>query len=213
MLSALPASIETGPAIRFTDASNYLMVSPNLANSALDVRLTVAGTPTTLASVLVNFKLNQWYTLRLGATSVGQWAAWYCMGLVGDMVPIGDGFNSSLASGTLSSGYAGLVDYNSGSSPVTRSFDNFSAWTPNPQNVTAASGAVILDHESIARSDGTRPPEFTGSYLKCPPAGREDRTHRLAVKLRRNDIDTLPDANISDGQRVDVTAIPRVALL
>ena len=41
----------------------------------------------------------------------------------------------------------------------------------------------------------------------------QDRTHRLAVKMRRADIDTSADANVADGQRVDVTVTPRVILL
>lgn len=71
---------------------------------------------------------------------------------------------------------------------------------------------MILDDDSIARSDGTRPPHFEGHYLTCPPAGREDRTHRLAVKMRRADVDTAPDTQIADSQRVDITVTPRVVL-
>ena len=115
--------------------------------------------------------------------------------------------------GALASGKCGLYDAYTSATASTRNYDDFNTTAPTTQHVIDASGAVILGDDSIARSDGTRPPSFEGSYLTVPPAGREDRTHRLAVKMRRSDVNTAPDANIADSQRVDVTVTPRVVLL
>ena len=115
--------------------------------------------------------------------------------------------------GTLASGKCGLYDAYTSATASTRNYDDFQTTTPSATHVIDASGAVVLGDDSIARSDGTRPPSFEGSYLTVPPAGREDRTHRLAVKMRRSDVDIAPDANITDSQRVDVTVTPRVVLL
>lgn len=115
--------------------------------------------------------------------------------------------------GTLASGKCGLYDAYTSAVANTRNYDDFQTTTPSATHVIDASGAVVLGDDSIARSDGTRPPSFEGSYLTVPPAGREDRTHRLAVKMRRSDVDIAPDADITDSQRVDVTVTPRVVLL
>lgn len=115
--------------------------------------------------------------------------------------------------GTLASGKCGLYDAYTQAVASTRNYDDFQTTTPSATHVIDASGAVVLGDDSIARSDGTRPPSFEGSYLTVPPAGREDRTHRLAVKMRRSDVDIAPDADITDSQRVDVTVTPRVVLL
>ena len=115
--------------------------------------------------------------------------------------------------GTLASGKCGLYDAYTPATANTRNYDDFQTTTPSATHVIDASGAVVLGDDSIARSDGTRPPSFEGSYLTVPPAGREDRTHRLAVKMRRSDVDIAPDADITDSQRVDVTVTPRVVLL
>lgn len=121
------------------------------------------------------------------------------------------------SAGALASGKCGLFDVQTTATSITRNYDDFRAGgtsaSADYQHVVDASGAVVLDHESVQRSDGTRPPEFEGAYLTCPPAGREDRTHRLAVKMRRADVDNGTDADIADGQRVDVTVTPRVVLL
>jgi len=127
---------------------------------------------------------------------------------------LSSGSDPDLATGgTLASGKCGLYDAYTSATASTRNYDDFQTTTPSATHVIDASGAVVLGDDSIARSDGTRPPSFEGSYLTVPPAGREDRTHRLAVKMRRADIDTSADANVADGQRVDVTVTPRVILL
>lgn len=197
-----------GVLARYVDTSNYLYGAITRTAGAtskvtLDVVEVIAGTATTLYSSADMRRLTSTViTLVAGA---GEWIA------AVDSTVYASGYRSSLDSGgTLATGKIGIYDSGSGS---THTFDNFASWTPTTQHVIAASGAVILDHESIARSDGTRPPTFEGNYLTCPPAGRESRTHRLAVKLRRLNVDGLPNANIADNQRVDVTVTPRVALL
>lgn len=133
------------------------------------------------------------------------------------MLVLSGSYGEFVTGGALDDGKVGIFDVQTTSASITRNYDNFrssglSAAT-DYQHVVDADGAVIIDHESVRRSDGTRPPEFEGSYLTVPPAGREDRTHLLAVKMRRNDVDVTTDDNIADNQRLDVTVTPRVVLL
>lgn len=133
------------------------------------------------------------------------------------MLALSGSYGEFVTGGALDDGKVGIFDVQTTSASITRNYDNFrssglSAAT-DYQHVVDADGAVIIDHESVRRSDGTRPPEFEGSYLTVPPAGREDRTHLLAVKMRRNDVDVTTDDNIADNQRLDVTVTPRVVLL
>ena len=148
------------------------------------------------------------YPLRLELDADGSYR-----GYAGGVLYLSGSDPDLATGGTLASGKCGLHDAYTSATANTRNYDDFQTTTPSATHVIDASGAVVLGDDSIARSDGTRPPSFTGSYLTVPPAGREDRTHRLAVKMRRSDVDIAPDANIGDSQRVDVTVTPRVVLL
>lgn len=231
-MSAPPAgsNIFAGVAARVVDINNWVRAGVTRSSISNTVYLNpfvekrVAGTVTSLYTVGQNpvdytkfgqFIANTWYSIALTIDANGVWAFWLTtQGSAYRLIATGR--DADLATGgTLASGRFGITETFSYafSSGGTREFDNFSAWTPDAQRTVLASGAVILNDRSIARSDGTRPADFTGSYLKCPPAGRENRTHRLAVKMRRNDVDALPDDQIADNQRVDVSVTPRVVLL
>lgn len=181
--------------------------------STLALLKNVSGTITALQEEESAFYgvTNYWYKLQLDVAANGTYVT-YINGLQWRT-----GYDADLATGgALDDGKCGIYDAWTDSASCTRYYNNYLAMTPSSTattHVVDASGAVILGSDSIARADGTRPPQFEGSYLTCPPAGREDRTHRLAVKMRRADVDTSADANIADGQRVDVTVTPRVVLL
>lgn len=71
----------------------------------------------------------------------------------------------------------------------------------------------VVQRENAAGDRWGRAPQFDGEYATCPPAGPDNRTFRGAVKLRRLDVDTQADANVTDSCRVDVSATPRVLLV
>ena len=194
---------------RYVDASNYLAAYFEVIGAGraqLNVVKVVAGVSTTLGTVE---DLTTQQAISLIVTAAGGWSL---KNSVGDVLLSGS--DSVLATGgALASGRIGLYDYNSTATAATRIYDNFNVSTPDIQHVISASQAVVADHESIRRTDGARPPIVTGRYLTCPPAGREGRTHRMAIKLRRNDVDLLTDDQMADLQRVDVTVTPRTALL
>ena len=198
---------------RYSDTNNWValvLVNVGLEVPSLSLYKKKSGTVSRVAwwnSVLFDTK-NYTHLLRLDLGVDGFYRTYWGGTL------LSSGSDPDLATGgALASGKCGLYDAYTSSSASTRNYDDFQTITPTTQHVIDASGAVVLGDDSIARSDGTRPPSFTGSYLTVPPAGREDRTHRLAVKMRRSDVDIAPDANIGDSQRVDVTVTPRVVLL
>jgi len=204
---------------RYTDANNWIALALTYRDPvdyfepsgwSLSLFKKKAGTVTEVAWwISSNFgTLNYAHLLRLELGADGSYRTYWGGTL------LSSGSDPDLATGgTLASGKCGLYDAYTLGTASTRNYDDFNTTAPTTQHVIDASGAVILGDDSIARSDGTRPPSFEGSYLTVPPAGREDRTHRLAVKMRRSDVDIAPDANIGDSQRVDVTVTPRVVLL
>lgn len=198
---------------RYSDTNNWValvLVSVGLEVPSLSLYKKKSGTVSRVAwwnSGLFDTK-NYTHLLRLDLGVDGFYRTYWGGTL------LSSGSDPDLATGgALASGKCGLYDAYTSSSANTRNYDDFQTTTPSATHVIDASGAVVLGDDSIARSDGTRPPSFEGSYLTVPPAGREDRTHRLAVKMRRSDVDIAPDANIGDSQRVDVTVTPRVVLL
>lgn len=198
---------------RYSDTNNWValvLVSVGLEVPSLSLYKKKSGTVSRVAwwnSSLFDTK-NYTHLLRLDLGVDGFYRTYWGGTL------LSSGSDPDLATGgALASGKCGLYDAYTSATASTRNYDDFQTTTPSATHVIDASGAVVLGDDSIARSDGTRPPSFEGSYLTVPPAGREDRTHRLAVKMRRSDVDIAPDANIGDSQRVDVTVTPRVVLL
>ena len=203
---------------RYTDANNWIALALTYRDPvdyfepsgwSLSLFKKKAGTVTEVAWWISSNcgSLNYAHLFRLELGADGSYRTYWGGTL------FSSGSDPDLATGTLASGKCGLYDAYTSATASTRNYDDFQTTTPSATHVIDASGAVVLGDDSIARSDGTRPPSFEGSYLTVPPAGREDRTHRLAVKMRRSDVDTAPDADIGDSQRVDVTVTPRVVLL
>lgn len=214
--SASTAERRFGLLARYSDTNNWVALTLSSSSiSPMDVGLVLlkkkAGTVSFVATTgyRPTFNVpNVAYPLRLELDADGSYR-----GYAGAVLYLSGSDPDLATGGTLASGKCGLYDAYTSATANTRNYDDFQTTTPLATHVIDASGAVVLGDDSIARSDGTRPPSFEGSYLTVPPAGREDRTHRLAVKMRRSDVDIVPDANIGDSQRVDVTVTPRVVLL
>ena len=103
-----------------------------------------------------------------------------------------------------------------GALATTRYYDNFSVSVPAAEPIVIHSGQSLeirYDGQAL-REDSTGTywgptPSYRGSRFLVPCAGTEDRTTRIAVKARRNDIDTSADDQIADATAVAVAYTPR----
>ena len=110
-----------------------------------------------------------------------------------------------------------FADLNTGSTPSTRNYDNFAVWSPGADAACFSGQSMRFLHNKMQRENaaGTkwgRVPMTDGDHLRIPPAGREDRLFRMAVRARRTDIVEMPDGNLTDATRADLVVTPRVLL-
>lgn len=81
-----------------------------------------------------------------------------------------------------------------------------------------ASQSIEFRWDDTIREDSTgtywgSPQEYRGAPFFLPPAGDENRTSRLAVMMRRKDIYTVGEPNVTDNQTVEVRYTPRYLYL
>lgn len=117
-----------------------------------------------------------------------------------------------------SSGPWALYDTNGGASAVIRTYDNYRLFPAQGADAAVFSGQSLefRSHgpEPVLREDATgvywgRPPQARGGRLWLPPAGDGDRTSRVAVMARRNDIETMGNDSVTDGLQAQVKYRPR----
>jgi hypothetical protein len=147
--------------------------------------------------------------MKLWAAANGSWAA-EC----GDVKLSGQ--DDDLATGgTLATGKVGLYDAMTSASSATRDVDDFYLMATDPPGVVCYSGKRIE-----FRSDGVERQDASGSYYGPPsmvrggnlylaPAGDSGRINRIAIRMRRNDIETEPDTNVTDRHTVEVLVTER----
>lgn len=204
---------------RYVDANNYLRVEMG-AGRTLEVLKIVAGAGTTLAAVSlpevpITGYANDWWTIRLLVDASGLYAATaFPKGSApSDWLLVGS--DSVLATGgVLASGKAGFRDYSPTATAVTRSYDNFFAAVPSVDAVAFSGRSAEINSQAAVRQDSTGTyygpvASYRGARFFLPPAGDESRTSRIIGKLRRNDIDTMPDDQIADSTTVTVHYTPR----
>jgi hypothetical protein len=209
-----------GLVARYVDSSNYLtaIVLPQDNTTGIAVQKNIAGAFTDLVYELppgISPSVAQWYTVKIAADTNGNWALYFGERGAPLITPAFTGYDSVLATGgTLASGKTGILDGHTSSGASTRNFDNFQAWVPESRVVAYSGQSAEIRHDSAIREDSTGTywgpiPEYRGSRFYLPPAGDENRTSRIAVKARRNDIDAGPDSNIADSTTVQVNFVPR----
>lgn len=127
-----------------------------------------------------------------------------------------EGFSPTLASnGTLATGRVGFYDEWPTATAADRSYYLFSAFSnPSPPLVCYSGRSIITAHDRCERYDSTgtfvsTPPRVIGSRLFIPPAGDRGEAVRIVTKLRRVNIDVLPDSNVADSHQVSVRYRPR----
>lgn len=162
--------------------------------------------------------VNQRQTLRLAADTWGRW--WLYVARVGTLRLALSGKDPALATGgALASGTVGIYDRCvtlNGVFTGLRFYDNFGAWVPTTNFVlNASSQARFTSTGSGAQRLGTAAtyfgdmPNFRGGRFLVPAAGDENRSSRILVKAYRNDIETEPSDQVTDGTSAICTLTPR----
>lgn len=210
MLGALAAGHLTyngGILLRYVDSSNYLYAVAASPDQVIVIKV-IAGVSTALFSGIVPAGLK---TIRMEISAAGYWRLW--VGSPGQDLPdasVASGTDSALAtSGTLASGKSGLFDFGGALTP--RVWDNFIASTPpSADAVMFTSQSLEFRTQSVEREDASGTyfgpvQTYRGGDFMLPPAGDKNRRSRVAVKLRRNDVETtVDDGSFSDTVSISV---------
>lgn len=218
--SAYSGGLSQAVIARWTDSSNFLRagITAGRTGPLQDVFITkvVAGAATILFEhdSSLNYPVNTWTTIRLVISATGQWLLFvYPQGTT--PVLVGGGADTDLATGgTLATGKPGFLDINNAATACTRNYDNFATWAPVLDAVAFSGQAAEFRSADAVRYDSTgvytgRPPINGGARFFLPPAGDQNRTTRIAARLRRNDISFEVDDQIADNQELKVLATPR----
>ncbi len=209
-----------GVVARYTGTTNYVVaqLDPEPIDSLyLRIITVVAGASTTIAiNTDTNLDNNVWYALRLIVYSTGGCVA-QLLDVNGNVLRQAVGNSTALATGgALASGKPGIYDYQPFANAATRYYDDFYAATPAAEPIVVnANQSVEFRHDGVLREDaaGTvygQPPSYRGGPCFIPPAGDQNRTARILVKARANDIDVdIDDAVPNFSTTVEVRYRPR----
>jgi ligand-binding SRPBCC domain-containing protein len=220
-----------GVVARYVDSSNFVVAyfQPTTTNhAAIYAYKVIAGAATMLGGVdAYGFYADRWRKIRLEVDAVGQWSVAVSTSLpvesngdFGTFYQVLSGQDSAVDA--LAAGQAGIFDHNTTATASFRGYDEFMLSAPPAGETLGAmfSGqSMRFSHDRAERenSAGTRwgaAPNFIGQHLLIPPAGRGDRTSRIAVLSRRYDIDGgQPSDGLSDAMTATLTVTPRVLLL
>ena len=205
------SSLQSFLMFRRVNATNYGYVAVGDYNDGQGTReriylgAVVGGTPVTLGMAYVPQFENQWWSLRVAVTPIGYIFAW--------LFPLGSALPpdptvlrydpTRFATGqALASGKVGIGDQNSGTTAVTRYYNNFLAWTPDDDAVIFADKSAELRFDGMYREapGGTHyAPMSTvlGDLLRLPPSGMESRTTEIFLKPSFGDLDKASDSQLT----------------
>lgn len=201
-----------GVVARWTDSSNYLRAYVSSGNY-LTIEKVVAGTVTTLATGVLGyaggeFTLAPGWVVRLTVYQSGRWVAAVLSASSGATYTTLSGSDAVLATGgTLQTGKPGIIDQAGGGS---RFFDDFFHSVPAAEPIALYSGRTAeFRFDGAIRQDASGtyagpPPAYRGARCLLPPAGDQNRSARLAVKARRNNVDEAADSSITDNTKLEV---------
>lgn len=198
-------AMEQAVIARWTDASNHLRLRlvPAGNSGTLYLETLVAGVTTVLGSTAVSTVGGAWLTLRLIAFASGRTIG-TLLDASGATITELQALATSLASGALASGLTGFADRKTTTGSADRYYDNFYAGTPAPEPLIINSGKclqITSDGDYRQSADGASYGEVIsrGSRLFIPPAGPANRTSRITVRATRNDLTTMADTSVADG--------------
>lgn len=202
---------------RYIDTNNWVRLSfepmDNVGgHTTLKVQKRVAGAVVTLGTY--DFGKNLFPSqfgivgyLTFSVDASGSWGASYSLG----GPPLIKGQHPDLATGgALAKGKIGMYDGWRAAEANTRYFDLFNATT-----APVIGRVCFASKRAEVRSDTTERQDSTGTYYGPPSSYRGGRFYvpvgnsRLAVKMRRNDVDQEADAKVTDNQGIEVKIAER----
>lgn len=222
MVSAFSSADFQGLLMRYVDTSNFLILIAKLDGGFVYIYAIkrVAGANTTLISSFWPGSVfaGTWYTIKTQVTAAGTLSVLFGP-QGGPLTQVGATTDSVLATGgALDDGKAGIYDFHPSATAVTRTYDNIATYAPAVDAAIFSGRSARFLHNTALRENaaGTsegRVPAFEGRHLTTPPATRANRTSRLVVKARRQDVDSgLPDSGLTDQLTASLTVTPRVIL-
>lgn len=183
----------SGVIAHFTDNDNFVAA----VRSALGVvRLykVATATPTLVASVNLSEGTTTTQTLTLQIRSSGAWT----VTLAGQVVA--SGTDAAFASGTLSAGKSGLIDWNPYAEAKTRTYSNFTVTIPSPEDAAAHPSQDLEFRDDTAIRESA-----AGDYYSIPggatitnppmavPSGSEVLANRALILASRFNPDLAAD--------------------
>jgi len=223
-VASLLENYRRGSFIRYRDANNWLMAVLTTRHSGMSgpinfgllVLMSVGGVISELAKpspVGNNSQSDQLvsYRVELQADNTGLWRAWAGPAGSSNLSLIASGQDPNLATGgPLASGWYGYYDAWTSATACTRTFDKVAV------SASSEAGRVCYASKKLEiRADTTERQDATGTYYGPPTSYRGARFYvptgssRLALKLRRNDVDSEPDAAVTDSQGTEVKIAER----
>lgn len=213
-LSALVAGAVGGVVARYVSTTDNLRAWVGLSDGVPAVVLTNGAFALLGRATLLSLSLTEWVTVRL-VVSGNRAYVWVFPKGGAASAPV---IQRDVTGFVSASGNPGLADNQAGAAACTRSYDNFLAFAPVADAVCFANQSIEFRSDDTVREDSSgvyygRPREYRGAPFFLPPAGDENRASRIPVMLRRNDIYTTSEANVTDAQQVEVRYVPRYLYL
>lgn len=180
-----------------------------IKNGSEEVESATAYTGVGVTASNTSITSNQDVTVTLGVSSSGSWTASAgSASLVGTSTLLATG-------GALATGKVGLYDAYTVGTSGTRKVDSFAVLGLEATPIVCYAGKRIeFRSDGVERQDSSgtyygQPSMVRGGNLYLAPAGDSGRINRLAVRMRRNDVEAEPDENVTDKHSVEVLVTER----
>ena len=220
--SAVPTSQTYGGGITFrgVDLNNFaaLELLPWASGVVLSYRSVIGGAMNAFYNVPLPSSfaaVDTWFTLRVAAGASGVLLGWIAPQGSALGAPVISVFDPTLATGgVLASGEVGFFDHKWDAVAATRNYDNFWAASTVEDSVVFSGRSAEIRHDSAIRQDSTGTyyglvNSYRGDRFYLPSAGSQNRTSRILIKARRNDINMAADDRIADSTTATVHYTPR----
>ena len=207
-----------GVAARVSGADRVLAIVGQTSASVTQayVEMKIGGATTILLNTtnISAVAADTWMTVKLMVDRTGVWEMWVGSAGTG-MVLVGSGYRSELATGgTRATGRVGIYDEHTAATPlVTRSYNDFRAWVPQPDAVAYSGGGELelrtdgaWRTAATSASGGVYAPvsHVQGDLPRLPPAGLEGRVTELYLNPSVSDGSTVRDDRFGRATTIDV---------
>jgi len=158
-------------------------------------------------------------TVALYIGEGGLWQAWAYEAGTGEATPLLEGTDTDFAvGGSLAKGKVGFYDVWMGVNAMTRQYDNFQATLADAANRVCYSGRQIeFNSDEVLRQDASgtydgQPDISRGGDFYLDPGGESGRINRIAVRMRRNDVEAERDTAVTDKHTAEILVTERYLL-